>query len=294
MHVDPAYADTLAACGLGSIAAVLERVEGQIVAWSRTTDTLFVPGPGGQPGVYVKRCGYPSLRKRMRGAFRGTLLGKHRGRAEFELLAQMRDLGISAVRPLAYGARRTAGLVSACFLITEEAPGAVNLTTFASDVQAGRVPLSPAQRRRMLSRLAREIARLHETGFAHGQLYWRNILIRVDPNGEPEYFFLDPRPGRGLRVAGRRPTWWIDELAQVSASAEGFTSGSERFNFLQEYLHARRLDLRPRALMRRITLRARRWAAHEAQRLRMSDLFSAWNRRLAQETGAAPPGEAAS
>lgn len=283
MRIHPAYADTLAACGLDQTRAVFERIDGDVVAWSRTTDTLHVACPTGGPGFFLKRYAYPSWHKRWRGALRGTLLGAHRGKAEYDLLSEMRALGIPAVRPVAYGCRREAGFAAACFLVTEAVPGACNLTTFASDVRDGRRHLSAVQRRQMLEHLARAIARLHATGFAHGQLYWRNILVRTDANGDPEYFFLDPRPRRGARWVRRQRDWWLDELTQVSASAQAFTTRGERVQFLEHYLAERRVQLDIRDLLRRIVRRSRHWAPHEAQRLRMSELFAAWSRELASE-----------
>jgi len=53
MRTDPAYADRLRACGLDTVEKVLARVDGRIAAWSRTTDSLFVPGCDGAPGFYV-------------------------------------------------------------------------------------------------------------------------------------------------------------------------------------------------------------------------------------------------
>ncbi len=282
IRIEPAYRDGLRACGLDRVDAVLSRTEGRIVAWSRTTDTLHVSGPGGAPGFFVKRYLYTRWRKRLRGAFRGTFIGEHRGQAEFRWLSAMRSRGIPAVRPVACGARRIAHFVSACFLITEEVPDAANLTTFAADVCAGRRPLSGSQRSAMLDRLADQLAAMHAAGFAHGQLFWRNILVRIDPDSGPEFFFLDAEPPR--RLPGRAARMWPEELAAVTASALPFTTRSERLRFLLRYFGAERLtpELKPRA--RQIEAISARWERHERQRIKMNGLFEAWTRQLALET----------
>lgn len=299
MNIDPAYRAALAACGLARVEDVLARIEGRVAAWSRSTDTLHVPGPDGGPGFYVKRYLYPTWRKRLRTALRGTFIGLPRGQAEYRALKAMAEAGVSAVRPVAYGARRVGHFVCACFLITEEVPGACNLTTFARDVACGRRTISGAQRRLAVWRLADQVAHMHAAGCAHGQLFWRNILIRRAPDGAPEFFFLDPQPRRWHQVGG--PGWWKRELVHLAVSAEPFTTRAERLCFLLRYFRARALTPELKAHARDIAALAGRWRRHEAQRIKMNDLFEAWNRRLVEETrasrasarpagGAGPPG----
>lgn len=281
IRVDPAYRETLRAAGLSRVEGVLGRTSGRVSAWSRSTDTLRAPGvEPDRPGFYVKRYYYPGWRNRVRGAFRGTFFGSHRGRAEFHLLSEMLALGLPAVRPVAYGSRRVGHFIEACFLITEEAPGARNLTSFACDVQSGRVTLSSSQRDMIVRRFARQIAELHAACFAHGQLFWRNVLIRFSPIGEPEFFFLDARPRRGGRKLSNTGRWWVRELAHILASALPFTTQSERLRFLHEYYGARQLSPDVKSQIREIDRLARRWSKHERQRIKMNDLFDEWNRQL--------------
>lgn len=284
MRIDPAYLGALRASGLATVNDVLMRTEGRVCAWSRTTDTLHVPSALGGPGFFLKRCFYHTWYKRFRGAFRGTFLGRHRGRAEYDLLSDMRRLGISAVRPVAHGARRCGRFVVACFLITEEVPGARNLTAYARDLSDGRIRATAAQRRAMVVALARQIAEIHLAGFEHGQLFWRNILVRAAPAGSAEYFFLDARPRRGRRRLGRASNWWMEELAHLTASARPFTTRMERMRFLAAYYGARGLTPQRRTQIREIERLANRWKRHEAQRIKMCDLFETWNRRLELET----------
>lgn len=287
--VDPAYRDALHAVGLTSVASVLSRLDGDVAAWSRSTDTLHVPGPAGAPGFYLKRYYYATWRKRFRTMLRGTFLGVHRGQAEYAALQAMRNLGINAARPVAYGARRLCRFVTACFLITEEVPGSVNLTTFASDVQAGRRPLARAERLAMVTRLARQVAEMHAAGFSHGQLFWRNILVRRGLDDQPEFFFLDAQPPPSWRRLGPAAAWWHRELANLVVSALPFTTRTERLRFLRQYLGGR-LTPEVRAHIRAIEACSRRWERHEAQRIKMNDLFERWRHQLELEH--APPTQA--
>lgn len=283
IRVDPAYLDGLRACGLDRVESVLARDDGRIAAWSRTTDTLRVVAGEDRPGFYVKRYYYTSWGKRVRGAFRGTFLGLHRGQAEFRLLNEMRLLGLPAVRPVAYGSQRVGHFVRACFLITEEVPDARNLTAFARDVTTGRQTLRHGQRMLIAQRFARQVAELHAAGFAHGQLFWRNVLLRFGPTGDPEFFFLDVRPRHGGRHLGRLRRWWVHELAHLAASALPFTTRSERMRFLAEYFGARRLPPDIKRHIRKIDFLAQRWRQHERQRIKMNGLFDEWNRQLEAE-----------
>jgi len=281
LRVDAAYAELLSAVGLARVEDVLRRTDGRVAAWSRTTDTVHVPGTGATPGFYVKRYYYPRWRNRLRGMLRGTLFGQHRGLAEYRALRTMRALGIAAVRPVAVGSRRVGRFLSACFLITEEVPEACNLTTFASEVQRGQRLLSRKERRTLGERLADQVAHMHARGFAHGQLFWRNVLVRSGPDGAPEFLFLDAAPPR--RWARLTCAAWLRDLSHTAASAAPFTSRTERLRFLLRYMQADRLTPEIKAHWRAIERGARYSASHERQRVKMNDLFESWNRQLAAE-----------
>ena len=286
MRTDPAYSERLRACGLDTVDKVLARVEGCVAAWSRTTDTLYVPSADGTPGFYLKRYFFPNWTKRLRGTLRGTFFGMHRGQAEYRALNVMRALGIPAVRPVAYGDRRVGHFLAACFLITEEVPGARNLTAFALDVAAGRESLAPAPRRAFLAALAEQLSALHATGCSHGNLFWRNVLVRQGPDRRPEFFFLDAQPLRSWWRLGRNGHWWLRELAQVTVSAVPFTTRTERLRFVQHYLGGAPLTPELKDQLRQIERQAQTWRQHELRRIRMTRLFEEWNRQLQAESGA--------
>lgn len=282
--MDPAYVAQLRATGLGSMAEALARRDGRVCAWSRTTDTVhFLSSELGRPGVFVKRYLYPRWRNRVRGALRGTFFGRHRAEAEASLLQEMRTLGIPAVRPIASGVRRVAHFVAASVLITEEVPGACNLTTFASDLAAGRRTLSHEQRRVLIRCCADAIARLHDSGFSHGQLYWRNILIQETPVGEFAFHFLDARPRGSRQLVGSAGTW-IEELGHLLASAAPFSTRAEQIRFLAHYATLREARLEPEEL-RRVGEIAEHKRKHELQRIKMNERFELWNQALLVEGG---------
>ncbi len=280
IQTDPAFRERLGKHDLDRVERILQRLDGRIAAWSRTTDTLYIPPvtPDGV-GFYLKRYFYPHWRNRLRGMFRGTFFGMHRGKAEARSLNTMRNLGVSAVRPVAFGWRRVAHFVAASFLITEEAPGAVNLTTFAQQLEARRRTLSYRDRRAMINELADAIAAMHAGGFAHGRLFWRNVLVRFSLAGQPEFFLLDAEPPRAMERL-RRAQWRQSELAGLAASAQQFTTRSDRWRFLKRYFTDSPVAVDPRRFAHEVEQLAEHWRRHEAQRVRMNARFEAWNERL--------------
>ena len=196
----------------------------------------------------------------------------------------MRAVGVPAVRAVAYGGRRMAHFLAACFLITEEVPEAPNLTSFASDVQAGRRSLSGAARRALLSTLAEQLASMHAAGCSHGNLFWRNLLVRYGPDERPEFFFLDAQPLHSWQRFAPSGNWWQRELAQLTVSAMAFTTRTERLRFVREYLGGARAAPDVKTQLRQIESLADAWRQHEERRIRMNRLFEDWNRQLAEET----------
>jgi hypothetical protein len=290
MHVDPAYRERLRACGLDSVSHILAQTTGRISAWSRTTDTIYVPGPAGCPGFYVKRHFFPTWSKRLRGALRGTFFGEHRGESEYRVLERLRAVGITAVRPVAFGGRRIAHFLAACFLITEEVPQTENLTTFALSVASGRRQLTRTARRALIAGLANQIADMHAAGCAHGNLFWRNILVRYGPDGRPEFFLLDAQPLQSWKRLARGSAGWMHDLAQVTVSALPFTTRAERLRFMGHYLRGTRPAPALKARFQQIENLAASWKTHEDRRIRMTHRFDEWNRLLQDEAARGAPG----
>ncbi|MBK9127820.1 MAG: hypothetical protein IPM13_08460 [Phycisphaerales bacterium] len=290
MRIDPAYRERLRSAGLDSMSRVLARVDGVVAAWSRSTETLQIPGSGSDPGLFLKRVYVPRWSSRWRGALRGTLVGLHRGHAEYLALNALRWAGVPAVRPVAYGARLVVGFVAASILITEAVPDSVNLTTFAQQLAAGERTLSLAQRREMLARLAALVADMHAAGVSHGNLFWRNVMVRPAPDGGYEFFLLDAQPLRFWERVRAPRRWWLRELAQLCTSAVPFTTRSERLRFVRAYLGNAPLSAALKSHLREIERMARAGRPHEDRRVWMNRLFECWRSRLAQEAARSGPG----
>jgi len=258
-------------------------------ALSRSSDVFAIEladQPAAPARVFVKRYHFESWRKRFRQAFRGTLLGQSRARFEYEFLTSMRDLGLPAVSPVAYGECRRFAFLTAAFLITRGEPDAVSLDNFAFD-RLSRGARNIDLTRQLTTALGCEIRRLHRAGVLHGGLFWRNILIRRDADGVAELMFLDPdRRGRldGGPISRRRA---IDDVSDFISTgiAIGLRGGVTRF--LRAYLHTSRLTPADRRYARQVVEKALPKVRSERHRVAIARLIHRLRERI--ETAGTSP-----
>ncbi len=274
MVIEKPYVGPLKRAGLDRVASVLYCDGDGLAAWSRTTDVIRCDLPAEELSIYVKRYHYPRWAHRIRGMFRGTLLRRSRARSEYRALQQMRRLGIQAVRPVAYGERREAGFVRTCFLITESVPDSMPLSAFIQRFAEQRGSRRSVQiRREILTSLARQVRHMHDAGFVHRDLFWRNVLIRCLPGDRFEFYFLDASVGRWIRMRRRREESIVGDLAAMGAAAPHFCSKADQLRFLLEYLGVRSLDPENRAWLRRVQTQSDLLRPSELERLRRGRVF---------------------
>ena len=274
LFIDRPFRDLLERARLDSVAAVLASTGDRLAAWSRTSDTIFVTLSDSATGAYVKRYHYPRWRQRIRGMFRGTFFLASRAHSEFRTLRVMRRLGIQAVRPIAYGEHRVGHFVRSCFLITEAVPDAMPLSTFIKTFSTRRDTLHAVRaRREILSALARQVRQMHEAGFIHRDLFWRNVLIRCLPDDQFEFYFLDASAGKHIRLPQRRHDNIVRDIAAMGALAPEFCSKADQMRFLLEYLDTERLDTDNRRWLREVQQRADVLREAELIRLNRGTVF---------------------
>ncbi len=272
--IDPPFRDHLHRADLDHVASVLACMGNRLAAWSRTTDTIWQDLIGSSSSVYIKRYHYPRWSHRLRGAFRGTFLKANRAKSEFRALRQMRQLGIQAVRPIAYGERRIAGFVRSCFLITESVPDAMPLSSFIKTFSdCANSEASRLGRWEILTSLAAQVRHMHEAGFVHRDLFWRNVLIRVLPGDRFEFYFLDASVGKRIRLQQRRQDSIVRDIAAMGVLAPHFCSKADQLRFLLTYLDKKKLDPRNRDWLRRVQAKSDLLRDSELQRLERGQVF---------------------
>lgn len=261
-----------ASLGVRSTADVIRTLGDRVVAWSRTTDTIRIGD--GERTIYVKRYRYPRWRHRLRGMFRGTLMGKHRARREFRALEKLRRIGVPVVRPLGWGHRRRFGFVTLSYLITEGVPGVVSLAHFANEHLLRRDDATVRVARLAIVRqLARAIRQLHASGLTHGNLYLRNILVRPARGGMHEFFFLDAVRVQRVSADDPHDPAIIADLAGLASIGQDVCRRAEVLAFAKEYLGVRDLGDRERAWIRHVIDAGRARRDHERYRLRVEKYF---------------------
>jgi len=173
--------------------------------------------------------------------------GLQRVRAEWQNLQTFRTWGIPTATLVAYGLERRLGRFTRGALITEEIRDTLNLAEMA---HAGDPRLRDRQ---WLAQVLRQVATitrtLHDAGFAHNDLKWRNLL--VDGAAVPTVYLIDCPSGGFYRgaVLGYRI---IKDLACLDKLAKTQLSRSQRLRFYLDYAQQQRLTATDRRRIRRI------------------------------------------
>ena len=280
--VDPGDRTWLAKLGLASVDQVLKYKPETMAAMSGSSETFPVevgPAGGAPQRIYIKRYRYRGVLARLKGMFRGTLLGKSRARFEYDVLAEMRRRGISAVRPIAFGERRSGGFLKACFLMTEGVTGAPSLDVLSAR-PASDVLDDTHERRRLIEMLARELRNMHRAGVKHGGLFWRNILVTRDADGAWQFHLIDPdRRGRCGEGAVKRGDV-VSDLADLVSSGIHGGQRADLVRFLRAYWEVPRLRAIDNRMARDILREAQKRTAREVHRLAIGGSIDWLRRRI--------------
>jgi tRNA A-37 threonylcarbamoyl transferase component Bud32 len=234
-HTDFALAvpDFAAALGLRG-----ERVSGDDQSNCKV-DALEIAGRR----YFVKH--YRALKPSLRHFF-----GASRVRTEWNNLQFFRSLDIPTPDPVAIGERRQWGVFREGILVTEEVPDALDLEQLANTHN------SYLHDRSWFSSLCRELAtplrRLHDNGFTHNDLNWRNVLLTLEPSLKV-YFFDCP--------TGRRWPWpflqfrIVKDLTHLDKLGRSYLRRSQRLRFYLTYAGHDRLDDKDKRLLHRVLRR---------------------------------------
>jgi len=267
LTIDPAFAPAMAVAGLDSVARILHCLGDHVAAWSRTSDTVEVELVSGG-SIFIKRYYYHTWRHVMRGLLRGTLLGSNRAKNEYLTLQAMRSAGIGVVRPIAYGRRRVLGFLRSCFLVTRGVGGSIVLSKFATrHLSGGPATLGFGRRRQLVGSLADYVRNMHQAGYAHGALFWRNVLVRPTPGGKYEFYLLDTTNRRRLHRPLPHQPRHIRDVACLMAAATQFLTRTDCLHFAKRYLAVSRLAPKDRRWLSAVLRVADSLREHELYRL---------------------------
>lgn len=185
-----------------------------------------------------------------------------KARCEFRNYAVFSRLGIPCAEAIACGERRDPlGRLRRAFILTRAVANATPLIAFWRQHCADRRdPASAAMRAGLCRQLADATRRIHEAGFYHHDLVWRNILVTWQPPAEPVLWWIDCPRGMVDRWSPWRQRRRLKDLGSLDKSASKFCTPAERLRFLKRYLGKSRLDGMAKKLAREaMDYRRTRW-----------------------------------
>jgi len=265
--VSEPFREPLAALGLTSLDAVFafdgarDLVKPNIGRFRRRLQFEVVPAGSDRPvKVYLKRYSRPPILGQLR-----NWLSHHRRRSfarmEHEAAGRLAAAGINTPNTVACGEQWRNLFEHRSFLITEQVKDSRSLESqLPPCFQGPMIPEKQQARCDFIRRLASFIARFHETGYRHRDLY----LSHIFRSSEGDFCLIDL--ARASRPFLRR-RFQVKDIAQLhySAPAESFTR-ADRLRFYLAYTGRRRLLPRDKAFIRKVVRKAHRMARHNRKR----------------------------
>src|SRR5882672_3848106 len=126
--------------------------------------------------------------------------------------------------------RDVLGRLCRAFVITEAIPRSWTLPQFVEEFCPNRETAESQELRDGLCRqMATLVRRIHDAGFFHHDLVWRNILVTWTPPDAPKVWWIDCPRGGFSRQRRRQ----IKDLASLGKMAAKHCSNAERLEFLK-------------------------------------------------------------
>ena len=233
--VNPRYRQMVQRWGLDQFDRVMSRTEGARVGAHAMRDVqhIRVEGIGESLDLYLKREWQTYLKDRLAG-WLGGLGWSTKARREWNVLQAMRRAGIGCPEPVAMAERGVVHMQG--YLAVRALPGAIELAEY---LRRQRPKIGVLQRRSLAAHLGKEIARLHEAGIDHPDLFAKHVFL-TDPvcqatDTETKVWFIDMQRSSIRRTVslGRR----LRDLASLDATLPlELANAADRLVFLRSYL----------------------------------------------------------
>ena len=186
--------------------------------------------------IRVNRKGVNYYVKRYRNAGKGLrrYAARPRIKTEWQNLKRFAKWGIATAEVIAHGLERQAGAFVRGAMITREIPQSRDL----ADLAHNNSPLlnNPAWVKQVSSQVAYAARIMHQHGFTHNDLKWRNLLV----DDQVKVYLIDCPAGT---------FWWgpmlryriIKDLACLDKVAKYHLSNTQRLRFYLQYCQRSRL-----------------------------------------------------
>ena len=221
------YHEVLRRLGLDTMAGV-KSFQGDLIKnhKGRRDIQRVTVSDGGPPLVlFLKRNWQPYKKDGLNSLFtRGAVWSQ--SRVEYENSLALQRAGLSVAEPIAFGEECGWLWEKFSFVLTAAAQGEMTLDEFLRNHH------DRAERRRVLTALAREIRKMHDAGLASPDLFTRHIFITR--GSEPKFCLIDmARMDRRTRLSARLRA---RDLAALHVTAPlRLVSPRERLLFLKTY-----------------------------------------------------------
>lgn len=175
------------------------------------------------------------------------LLGRSRLRAEWENLFLFASLGIPIPEVTAFGEKRGWMSYRGGILVTQSIDNVRDLAALAKEWH----PLmeDKAWLQSVLEQVACHTQSLHQLGFIHNDLKWRNILVTLDQ--KPIVYFIDCPSGK-IKSGWFKRRGIIKDLACLDKVAKYCLSRRTRLHFLKSYFGNQTLTVKQKKMLSNI------------------------------------------
>ncbi len=170
---------------------------------------------------------------------------------------QLSRAGFLVPQAIAAGEERSQLFLGRSFVLTLEVPGEVVPVFLQRNAIEHPGGILVKDKRRALQCLARQIRRLHELGFVHGDLIPANIIVAKSGDAAFQFYLMDNDRTR------RYPSWlpqsiWKRNLIQLNRFPLPGISLQDRMRFFRDYSGRRRWSQANRRLLRWIEVKTRK------------------------------------
>ncbi len=264
LWVHPDYRQLLTRNNICNFDALLQtpgqsRLHKRGLATWRERVVLTLDSAEGQQRFYLKRYSHPPFKQQL-----NRLLAGYTSTAEIEChwLQKVTRLGIQVPVLIAFGTHRAGLREVNSLLLTAEIPGESLEKWLPRQLKEHH--LDGATKRRLSQRLADLVARLHQAGLVHRDLYLSHIFVDRCRNGHCELCLLDLQ--RVIKPRWRLRRWVVKDLAALNyATPPPAASQMDRVRWLKSYLGTNKLSANDRALIRAVVRKTNRIAHHSAK-----------------------------
>ena len=165
------------------------------------------------------------------------LLRSSRAKRAFQASLMLRKYGHKAPMPLMLCEKKIGPCRTMSILVTQEAPGAMQLRRLLALLSRDKSKESLRKKRRLIREFAISIGKMHSQGIVHGDTRLGNVLVGNE-NEHFTFWFIDNESTRCFTSAGLKQI--RKNLVQINIRAK--VSRTDKMRFMHSYARHRKLS----------------------------------------------------